>query len=43
MKIRRDGKEMELKGKVKLNYEDGLGYKVTDPSKAALKNAWLKQ
>jgi S1-C subfamily serine protease len=43
MKVRRDGKEVELKGKIKLNYEDGLGYKVTDASKTALKNAWLKQ
>lgn len=43
MKVRRDGKEMDLKGKIKLNYEDGLGYKATDASKAALRNAWLKQ
>jgi hypothetical protein len=43
MKVRRDGQEIELKGKVKLNYEDGLGYKFTDASKTALKTAWLKQ
>jgi predicted metalloprotease with PDZ domain len=42
LKIRRNGQIQELKGKAKLNYVDGSGYKFTDPAKAALKNAWLK-
>lgn len=42
VKIKRSGKEMELKGKVKLPYEEVLGYKATDDSKKALRDAWLK-
>lgn len=42
MKIRRNGQEMELKGKVKLNYEDGLGYQFKDSAKESMKTAWLK-
>jgi hypothetical protein len=43
MKVKRNGEIIELKGKVKLNYVDGSGFKFTDPSKAKLKDAWLKQ
>lgn len=42
VKIRRDGKEEIIKGTVKLSYEETEGWKVTDPSKTALKEAWLK-
>ncbi len=42
MKIKRDGKEMLLKGKVKFEYEDHEGYMATDDSKKALREAWLK-
>lgn len=42
MKVKRKGEIIELKGKVKLNYVDGIGYKFTDQSKAPMKNAWLK-
>jgi predicted metalloprotease with PDZ domain len=42
MKVRRDGQIVELKGNAKLNYVDGSGFKFTDPSKAKLKEAWLK-
>ncbi|MDI6049133.1 peptidase M61 [Flavobacterium sp. XS2P24] len=42
VKIKRDGKEQIIKGKVKFPYEDKEGLKVTDPSKTALKEAWLK-
>lgn len=42
MKIKRDGKEMEIKGKVKLPTEDTEGYHATDTSKTKLKEAWLK-
>jgi predicted metalloprotease with PDZ domain len=42
MKVKRKGEIIELKGKVKLNYVDGSGFKFTDQSKAAMKNAWLK-
>ena len=41
-KVEREGKEMELKGEVQLNYEDGLSFKFTDMSKRALKEAWLR-
>jgi len=40
--IKRDGKELTLTGKVKLSYKDAEGYKSSDTSKTALKNAWLK-
>jgi len=42
MKVKRNGQIVELKGKVKLNYEDGTGFKFTDSSKLKLKEAWLK-
>ena len=40
--IKRDGKESEVKGKVKLPFEEVDGYQATDASKNALKEAWLK-
>lgn len=43
MKVKRNGQIVELKGKAKLNYMDGSGFKFVDPSKEKLKNAWLKQ
>lgn len=42
IKIKRDGKEQILKGKVKLPYEEKEGLEATDASKANLKAAWLK-
>jgi predicted metalloprotease with PDZ domain len=42
MKIKRDGKEQEIKGVVKLPTEEVEGYHATDASKAKLKEAWLK-
>jgi predicted metalloprotease with PDZ domain len=42
IKIKRDGKEQELKGLVKLPYIDTDGLEATDTSKATLKEAWLK-
>jgi predicted metalloprotease with PDZ domain len=42
VKIKRSGKEMELKGVVKLPYEEVIGYKATDDSKKTIKEAWLK-
>ncbi|MDI5887333.1 peptidase M61 [Flavobacterium yafengii] len=42
VKIKRDGKEQIIKGKVQFPYEEKEGLKVTDPSKTALKKAWLK-
>ncbi len=42
VKIKRDGKESELKGKIVLPYEEVDGYQLTDKSKNALKEAWLK-
>lgn len=42
MKVRRDGKELVLKGKITLPSEEVDGYKATDNSKAKLKEAWLK-
>ena len=40
--VERDGKEITLKGKVILEYQDTEGLKATDPSKEKLKQAWLK-
>jgi predicted metalloprotease with PDZ domain len=40
--IKRDGKPQQVKGKIKLPSEQVEGYKATDASKAALRNAWLK-
>jgi len=42
VKIKRDGKEMTLKGKVKLTYEEKDSLEATDKSKNTLKNSWLK-
>jgi predicted metalloprotease with PDZ domain len=42
VKIKRDGKEHTLKGKVKLPYEEKDGLKATDSSANKLKEAWLK-
>jgi predicted metalloprotease with PDZ domain len=43
LKIKRDGKEQILTGKVKLPYEEIEGLQATDASKSNLKNAWLKK
>jgi predicted metalloprotease with PDZ domain len=42
VKIKREGKEQILTGKVSLPYEEAEGLKATDNSKTTLKNAWLK-
>jgi predicted metalloprotease with PDZ domain len=42
VKIKREGKEMTLTGKVKLPYEDASTWEATDKSKEKLKQAWLK-
>lgn len=42
MKVKRNGREVMLKGKARLNYVEANGYRFTDQSKASLKNAWLK-
>lgn len=42
IKIKRDGKEQVIKGKVKLPYEEKEGLNATDATKATLKEAWLK-
>lgn len=42
MKINRDGKDMDIKGKVVMPKEKTEGYKATDASKKALLEAWLK-
>lgn len=42
IKIKRDGKEQLIKGKVKLPYEEKASFKSTDSSKNQLKEAWLK-
>lgn len=42
VKIKRDGKEQTLTGKVKLSMEEVEGYKFTDTTKQSLNNAWLK-
>jgi predicted metalloprotease with PDZ domain len=42
MKIKRDGKEMNIKGKVLMPKEIKEGYMATDDSKKALREAWLK-
>jgi len=41
-KVKRDGKEMTLKGATKIPTEQAEGYQATDASKAKLKEAWLK-
>ncbi|TDE02301.1 peptidase M61 [Flavobacterium sandaracinum] len=42
VKIKRDGKEQIIKGKVKFPYEEKEGLKATDATKNTLKEAWLK-
>lgn len=42
IKIKREGKEQLLKGKVKVAMEEVDGFVQTDKSKEKLKNAWLK-
>ncbi|MFV8440669.1 peptidase M61 [Flavobacterium sp. LB2P44] len=42
IKIKRDGKEQVIKGKIKLPYEEKEGLKATDTTKKVLKEAWLK-
>jgi len=42
MKVKRDGKEQVLKGRVKMPVEEIEGYHATDASKAKLREAWLK-
>ena len=42
IKIKRDGKEQVIKGKVKLPYEEKEGLNATDTTKTTLKEAWLK-
>ena len=42
VKIKRDGKEQVIKGKVKLPYEEKEGLRATDATKKALKEAWFK-
>lgn len=42
VKIKRNGKELTLKGAVKLPYEEKNTFKASDNSKQALRNAWLK-
>lgn len=41
-KVKRNGKEIQLKGVIKLPSEEIEGYQATDPSKAKLREAWLK-
>lgn len=42
IKIKREDKEMTVKGNVKLPYEDGMTWEATDKSKDKLRQAWLK-
>ena len=42
VKIKRDGKEMEMNGKVQLPTETKEGYTASDNSKKEIRNAWLK-
>ena len=42
VKIKRDGKEQTVTGKVTIPMVEADGYKVTDDSKKALREAWLK-
>jgi predicted metalloprotease with PDZ domain len=41
-KIKRDGVEKTINGKVKLSFMEVEGYKLTDTTKEKLNNAWLK-
>ncbi|MFH6992484.1 peptidase M61 [Flavobacterium sp. FlaQc-48] len=42
IKIKRAGTEQTIKGTVKVPFEEKETFKVTDPSKEKLRNAWLK-
>lgn len=42
VKIKRDGAISEVKGTIKLPFEETEGFQATDDSKKALRNAWLK-
>ena len=42
VKIKRNGAEQTLSGKVKLDFDEQEGYKFTDESKAKLNKFWLK-
>jgi predicted metalloprotease with PDZ domain len=42
VKIKRDGKEQTVKGKVKLSFSEEEAYKLSDTSKEKLNTAWLK-
>ncbi|MBC7607825.1 MAG: peptidase M61 [Burkholderiales bacterium] len=42
VKVKRDGKEIILKGKIKLPLEDQTSYKATETTSNKLKEAWLK-
>ena len=42
VKIKRDGKEQVIKGKIVLPYEVVDGYEATDASKTKLRESWLK-
>jgi predicted metalloprotease with PDZ domain len=42
IKIKRDGKEQIITGKVRLPFEETEGLQATDAAKTNLKNAWLK-
>lgn len=42
IKIKRDGKEQEIKGTIKLPKESREGFQSTDETKKSLRDAWLK-
>ena len=42
VKIKRDGKEQTINGKVKVSLEEVEGYILIDQSKQMLNQAWLK-
>ena len=42
VKIKREGKEQILSGKIKIPMEEKIGFEATDTSKNQLKEAWLK-
>lgn len=42
IKVKRDGKEVLLNGKVTLTFAETKGYQLIDASKEGLKNSWLK-
>ena len=42
VKIKRDGAEQTITGKVKLSTEEAESYQTSDASKSKLKESWLK-